>query len=81
MPLATLTSKWQMVIPKLVREHLGVQPGDQMDFIIQDDGQVVVKPAIVDVRKLKGLLARPGRKPVSIEQMKRAIRRRAVERK
>jgi AbrB family looped-hinge helix DNA binding protein len=66
-----------MVIPKSVREHLGVQPGDQVDFIIEDNGEVVVRPAVLDVRQLKGLLARPGRKPVSVEQMKRSIRKRA----
>jgi AbrB family looped-hinge helix DNA binding protein len=66
-----------MVIPKPVREHLGVQPGDQLDFIIEQDGRVVVRPAVLDVRDLKGVLARAGRKPVSVEQMNRAIRRRA----
>jgi AbrB family looped-hinge helix DNA binding protein len=77
MASATLTSKWQMVIPKPVREHLGVQPGDQLEFIIQEDGDVVVRPAVLDVRQLKGILARPGQKPVSVEQMNQAIRRRA----
>ena len=77
MASATLTSKWQMVIPKAVREHLGVQPGDQIDFVIEDDGKVLVRPALLDVRQLKGILARPGRKPVSVQQMKKAIRRRA----
>jgi AbrB family looped-hinge helix DNA binding protein len=77
MAAATLTSKWQMVIPKPVRDHLGVQPGDQLDFVIQSDGQVVVRPAVLDVRQLKGILARSGRKPVSIEQMRKAVRRRA----
>jgi AbrB family looped-hinge helix DNA binding protein len=77
MASATLTSKWQMVLPKSVREHLGVHPGDQVDFIILDDGKVLVRPAVLDVRELKGMLARPGRKPVSVEQMNRDIRRRA----
>lgn len=80
MPTTTLTSKWQMVIPKAVREHLGVHPGDQVDFIIQDDGQVVVRPATFDARDLKGICARPGAKPVSVEDMNRAIRRHAVRR-
>ena len=77
MASATVTSKWQMVIPKPVREHLRVQPGDQLDFVIEADGRVVVRPAVLDVRDLKGALARPGRKPVTVEQMNRSIRRRA----
>jgi antitoxin PrlF len=77
MASATLTSKWQMVIPKPIREHLGVHPGDQVEFVIRDNGEVVVCPAVLDARQLKGIFAQNGRKPVSIEQMNRAIRRRA----
>jgi AbrB family looped-hinge helix DNA binding protein len=76
MPKATLTSKGQLVIPKTIREHLGLRPGDKLDFVVQDDGDVLIRPATEDVRRLKGLLRRPGRKPVSVEAMKRAIRKR-----
>ena len=78
MASATLTSKWQMVIPKQVREHLGVHPGDQVEFIIRDNGEVIVRPAVLDLRQLKGLLARPGRKAASVEEMNQAIRKRAA---
>jgi bifunctional DNA-binding transcriptional regulator/antitoxin component of YhaV-PrlF toxin-antitoxin module len=60
-----------------VREHLGVHPGDQVDFLIRDDGEVVVRPAVHDAKQLKGILAQPGRRAVTIEQMNRAIRQRA----
>lgn len=77
MSSATLTSKWQMVIPKPIREHLGVRPGDQVDFVIQENGQVIVRSAVLDVKQLKGALAKHGRKPVSVSQMNQAIRKRA----
>jgi antitoxin PrlF len=77
MASATLTSKWQMVIPKQVREHLGVQPGDQLDFLIQDDGQVIVRPAVVHIKELKGILSRTGAKAVTTEHMNRVVHRRA----
>ena len=77
MSLATLTSKWQMVIPKPIRDHLGVRPGDLVDFVIQKDGKVIVRPAVLDVKQLKGALAKPGRKPVSVDQMKQIVRKRA----
>jgi AbrB family looped-hinge helix DNA binding protein len=67
-----------MVVPKEVREHLGVHPGDELDFIILDDGRFVVRAATLDVKQLKGILAKPGRKPVSIDQMHRAIRKGAL---
>ena len=76
MPKATLTSKGQLVIPKAIREHLGLGPGDKLDFILQDNGDVLIRPAVEDVRRLKGLLHRPGRSPVSAEAMNRAIRQR-----
>lgn len=80
MPSTTLTAKGQMVIPKEVREHLGIRPGDQVDFVLRENGEVVVRPAGIDVRQLRGLLHRPSIKPVSVEQMQRAIRRRAAKR-
>ena len=76
MPTSKLSSKGQTVIPKPIREHLGVGPGDEVDFIVRDDGEVVIRPATIDVRELFGLLDRPGQKPVSIEEMKEAIRSR-----
>jgi len=76
MPTATLTSKGQMVIPKIIRDRLGLHPGDTLDFVVQDSGDVLIRPATDDVRRLKGLLHRPGRAPVSLEDMEKAIRRR-----
>jgi antitoxin PrlF len=74
MPHATLSSKGQTVIPKAIRERLGLKPGDTLDFVLQDDGDVIIRPALGDVRRLKGILHRPGRKAVSVEEMNRAIR-------
>lgn len=77
MPIATLTSKGQLVIPKAIREYLHLHPGDRIDFIIQDNGEVVIRPAVANVHELKGMLKKPGRKPVSVEAMLTAIRHRA----
>ena len=80
MPSATLTSKGQLTLPKVIRERLRVRAGDHVDFIVLDDGTIVVRAATVDVRELKGLLHRKGIKPLSVEQMNAVIRRRAAER-
>ena len=74
MPTATLTSRGQTVIPKAVRDHLGLQPGDILDFVVQDNGDVLIRPAVHDVQHLKGMLHRPGRKPVTIEEMNLATK-------
>lgn len=75
MASATLTSKGQLTLPKTIREFLRVKAGDPVDFVIDDDGRVVVRPATLDVRALKGLLRGPGRRPVSVQEMDEAIAR------
>ncbi len=71
MAAATVTSKGQITLPKTVRDRLGIVAGDRVEVIESDRGFLVV-PATRDVKALKGLVPKP-RKPVSIEDMNRAI--------
>jgi len=80
MPSATLTSKGQITLPKTIRDLLRLGVGDRVDFIVKEDRTVVLRPATVDVRELKGLLHKKGIKPLSVEQMNAIIRRRAAGR-
>lgn len=75
MPTATLTSKGQITIPLEVRKALGVEAGDRLEFVAEEKGVYKVVAATRDVRHLKGLVDKPA-KPVSVEDMKRAIVRR-----
>ncbi len=75
MPAATLTSKGQTTIPKEIREHLHLHPGDQMEFIVDEDGRVILLPVTVDAADLKGILPAPKR-VVTVEEMNQAIRKR-----
>lgn len=75
MPSTTVTSKGQVTIPKRIRDFLRVKTGDRIDFDIDAGGKVVVRPGGTDVRALKGVLRRPGRRPVSLEAMEVAIAR------
>jgi antitoxin PrlF len=79
MAAATLTSKGQITIPRDVRRRLNVEAGDRVEFVELPDGGFVLRPAVHDVRSLKGLLRRPF-KAVSLEDMKAAIRRRGAGR-
>ena len=76
MPAAVLTSKGQITIPKQVREALGLEAGDRLEFVETGKGVFEVVAASRDVRELKGMIDRP-RRPVSIEDMRKAITRRA----
>ena len=78
MATATLTSKGQVTIPADVRQRLGLEAGDRIEFV-EIDGGYAIKPAIDDVRSLKGLLRKPA-KPVSIEDMNDTIRARGAGR-
>jgi len=79
MSTSTLTSKGQTTIPKDVRKRLNLRPGDRLEFVIDEDGRVLVLPASVDVSELAGMLKPPAR-PVSVEDMNRAIRKRGGRR-
>ena len=62
----TLTAKSQVTLPKPIRDHLKVAPGDAVEFRIVADGSVRVQPAkatsskapralIEKFRKLQGI--------------------------
>lgn len=76
MAQATITSKGQITLPKKIRDHLKLHSGDQIEFLIQQDGGVTVRPASIPVSELKGILHRKGRKPVSVERMNQIIGKR-----
>ncbi|MGC8714239.1 MAG: AbrB/MazE/SpoVT family DNA-binding domain-containing protein [Leptodesmis sp.] len=75
---STITSKGQITIPKEIRDLLNLHPGDRIDFIVEN-GRIYVQPTDVDVRSLSGLLYKPARKPVSLEEMDAAIAQGARE--
>ena len=79
MSTATLTVKGQVTIPADVRKRMGLDAGDRIEFVELQDKQYLIMPAIDDVRSLKGMLRKP-EKPVSVEDMNTAIRRRGAGR-
>lgn len=79
MTTATITSKGQVTIPAEVRQRMGLDAGDRIEFVELESGGYAIKPAIDDVRSLKGLLRKPSR-PVTIEDMNAAIRARGAGR-
>jgi antitoxin PrlF len=76
---ATITSKGQVTIPKDIRDILKIGPGDQVDFIVSDEGEVLLSPRTCDIRSLKGLFYKKGRKAATLEDMEKAIQKGASE--
>jgi AbrB family looped-hinge helix DNA binding protein len=77
MAVATLTSKGQITIPSRVRDALGLETGDRVEFVEQGNGQYAIVAATRSVQELKGRFQGKRSKQVSIEEMNAAIARRA----
>jgi AbrB family looped-hinge helix DNA binding protein len=77
-PTSTLTSKGQVTVPKAIRDRLGLSAGEVLEFSVDEDGRMVVRPHGREPG-VSGVLHdfAPAR-PVSVEAMKRAVRRRAA---
>jgi antitoxin PrlF len=68
---SALSVKGQATIPKAVREHLQLEPGDRIKFFMHPDGSVVILPK-VPTGTLKGMVRTKGKR-VSLDDMDRAI--------
>ena len=66
-----ITSKGQVTLPKIVRDYLKVNPGDEVSFRFTFDGTVVVEPK-VSLMSLKGSV-KSDVKGVSVEDMNDAV--------
>ena len=68
---SAITVKGQATIPKAIREHLRLKPGDRVKFFVHPDGTVVLLPKL-PVAALRGMVRRP-RRPVTIARMREAV--------
>lgn len=67
---ATITSKWQITLPKMIRDVLKVKTGDQIDFAIETNGQIIVGNKKIDeksfsVYNLVGMLLE-NKRPITV---------------
>ena len=73
MPAATMTSKGQVTLPKPIRDFLGIDAGDQVEFSPEPDGTVRLRRMGRSIRSLAGMLHRSGMQPASIREMDEAV--------
>jgi len=71
MTTATITTKGQVTIPKLVRDSMHIHSGDRIEFIKIDDDRYEIVAATKDIQQLKGMVKTKQR--VSIDDMNSAI--------
>ncbi len=67
----TLTTKGQATIPKGVRDHLNLKPGDKVEFVFSEKGEVLLKGRGHSLLDLFGMLKGKGnlKEPLTVEQM------------
>ena len=65
---SAITVKGQATIPRAVRKHLGLKPGDRVKFFMHPDGSVVLLPKL-PASALRGIVKSRRRRSVTIEDM------------
>jgi AbrB family looped-hinge helix DNA binding protein len=68
---SAITVKGQATIPKAIREHLRLKPGDRVKFFVHPDGTVVLLPKL-PASALRGMLKSRRRRPVTTAEMSEA---------
>jgi len=76
MTLATLTAKGQITIPKKIRESLKLHTGDKIKITLTTKREAIIRPISKKVDDVFCKLHKSGRKPVSIEEIDKAIKSR-----
>jgi AbrB family looped-hinge helix DNA binding protein len=77
---STLTAKGQTTVPREIREHLGLEPGDKIDYEIAPDGSVRLSVRKLSFADSAGMLARPGQPALSIDEIDDGIAAAIAER-
>ena len=68
---SAITVKGQATIPKAIREHLRLKPGDRVKFFVHPDGSVVLLPKL-SAAALRGIIKSRRRRPATIGEMTEA---------
>ncbi len=75
MPIARLTAKGQMTIPREVRKALHLKPSEKIVIVVEDD-QAVLKPLRGTILDIGGTVKVPGKeKPVDFRKVREEVRK------
>lgn len=73
MPIATMTSKGQITLPKEMRDDLGLVPGAKIMFVRLPNGQYRVVPKTGRITDVFGMLHYDDMPVLTVEEMNEAI--------
>jgi antitoxin PrlF len=77
---STITAKGQTTVPKEIRDRLKLKPGDRIEYVVTEDGQVMLKARNKRMADFAGILGKPPGGPLTIEEMDDAIAAAVTER-
>jgi antitoxin PrlF len=69
---SAITVKGQATIPKAIRQHLRLKPGDRVKFFVHPDGTVVLLPKL-SASVLRGMVKSRRQRPVTTAEMTKAV--------
>ncbi len=75
---SAITVKGQATIPKAIRKHLRLKPGDRVKFFLHPDGTVVLLPKL-PASALRGMIKSRRGRPVTIAEMNKAVAKAAAD--
>lgn len=79
MPIAVLTSKGQITVPKEVRKALNLKPSEKVIVVVEGD-QAVIKPLKGNILDIGGSVKIPdNEKPVDFRKIREEVRKKVAE--
>ena len=79
MPIAILTSKGQMTVPKEVRKALNLKPSEKV-IIVVEGNQAVIKPLKGNILDIGGSIKIPDKeKPVNFHKVREEVKKRIAK--
>lgn len=76
MPIAVITSKGQMTVPKTIRESLALRPADRV-VVVMEGNHALLYPLRGTILDAAGSVRAPaGKKPADFRAVREAVRRR-----
>jgi antitoxin PrlF len=80
MPIAVLTPKGQMTIPKEVRNALNLKPSEKVVIVMEGD-HAVIKPLRGNILDIGGSIKIPAKgKPIDFRKVRGEVRKKVAER-
>lgn len=68
---ATITSKGQVTIPKRIRDELGLDAGTEVEFVLEEDGTIRVRPKRPAMDRLRAVKETLAKHDVDLEALRR----------